>query len=247
MGRLRYCQSKTVCFPSSLGSISLIPNTYCATPNKAESHAPQHGSQFCLVYQFLHASIPQFTPKFHEGILVINSLFKDPGISGHSAPSSQENQAAAVGSSSSYQCSRSKGWHEKGEVVMLPRESPGSFSCGCVPHEPHVKMEPLGGLKSYSNLTVAEMANCPLYYVTGKWMSSPGLHFPAALASWHGPVTHPYQWAGSESDLCHLRIMFVTSLIALRYTSLPFPYAAHSVQDWFLQTTVVQASFLGSG
>ena len=76
---------------------------------------------------------------------------------------------------------------------MLPRESPGSFPRGCVPHEPHVKMEPLGGLKSYSNLTVAEMTNCPLYDVTGKWMSSPGLHFlvlhfpglhfPAALAS----------------------------------------------------------------
>lgn len=45
---------------------------------------------------------------------------------------------------------------------MLPRESPGSFYCGSVPHEPHVKMELLGALEICSNLIVAEKANCPL-------------------------------------------------------------------------------------
>lgn len=41
---------------------------------------------------------------------------------------------------------------EEGEIITLPRESPGSFPCGFVPHEPCVKMEPLSGLKIYSNL-----------------------------------------------------------------------------------------------
>lgn len=41
---------------------------------------------------------------------------------------------------------------EEGEIITLPRESPGSFPCGFVPHEPHVKMELLSGLKIYSNL-----------------------------------------------------------------------------------------------
>lgn len=45
---------------------------------------------------------------------------------------------------------------------MLPRGSPGSFYCGFVPHEPHVKIELLDALKICSNLIVAEMANCPL-------------------------------------------------------------------------------------
>lgn len=74
---------------------------------------------------------------------------------------------------------------------MQLKRSPGSLFCGSVPHEPHVKMEPLRVLKSYSYLTVAEMAD--FSYVIRKRMSSqglhipglyfPGLHFPAALAS----------------------------------------------------------------
>lgn len=146
---------------------------------RAEAKSVLFTSSFMFLYL-------QFTPKSHEGIPVINSSLREPTLSGHLAPSAWEHQAVA-NFSSSYQSSRSQGWHEEGETIMLLRESPGSFYCGSVPHEPHVKMELLGGLKIFPNLTGAERAKslCPSFcYVTGKWLSSQRLHFPAPIASW---------------------------------------------------------------
>lgn len=144
-------------------------------------------SQICLVYISFMFLYLQFTPKSHEGIPVINISLKEPTLSGCLAPSSWEHQAVAnFSSSSSYQSSRSQVQHEEGETIMLLKESPGSFYCGSVPHEPHVKIELLGGLKIFPNLTVAERAKslCSSFcYVTGKWLSSQRLHFLAPIAS----------------------------------------------------------------
>lgn len=126
--------------------------------------------------------------------------------------------------------------------------SPGPFSSSSAPSGPHVKMELLVDRKSihiylwqrgqWSSNSLCS-SSCS---VTGKWLSSQRLHFPAPLAFWQGPITSLCQRNGSKSDLCPLWI--VTGLFALRSTSLPAPCSAYSVGDCPCQQQCFRLSVL---